>query len=65
MEPSDLLVEFSASEIKFTKRNGEKQRGVYHVQNRSGTPKKLKVALTKDTDKVTLIMCYVMTYRLI
>ena len=55
MEQDQSLVDFSVDEVKFVNDGRERHKATLYVQNRSSSSKKIRVAVAKHSDSVSVM----------
>lgn len=55
MDRDQSLVNFSVDEVKFVNDGRERHKATLYVQNRSSSSKKIRVAVAKHSDSVSVV----------
>ena len=63
MDPNDKQVEFSADKITVVNDNGDTKKAVCYVQNCSTVSLKIRVAISKKSDPVSLSFSLLSSYE--
>ena len=63
MDHGQNLVKFSVDEVRFVNDGRQRHKTTLYVQNRSSTSKKIRVAVAKHSDSVSVIGFYTVVCR--